>query len=92
MKDEPIKRIFKNCTIKFTECQRIRANEYKYYSVKKENVYVFTNSKNKSIQYVDFADGFCMKTKRSKSLKITGGNEITQSQYDEDKNNWEAMK
>lgn len=91
MKEPPIKRIFKNCILKYTESILMPDGSFRFYSVVKKEVYVFTNSDNKCIKYVDFATGFSPKIKRSKSLKIIGGEEITESEYLKDVEYWKNM-
>lgn len=81
-----MKRFFKNCDIQFTKSERIgyntltRKNEYKFETIKKENVFIRTDSRIKSIDYLDLADGINWVRKRAKSLKIIGGEEITLEQ------------
>lgn len=88
-------RIFKDCNLEYTECERIGfntllgRNEFKFYKAKKEQVYVCTNSKNKSIQYFDFTDGVNARWKRKTKVKIFGGEEIDEISFIAD---WETYK
>lgn len=90
-KADSIKRIFKGCTLKFTESKRISEFKYEFTAIKKECVYIFTDSKLKGIKYVDFASGFTPKLKRCKSLKIIGGFEISEKQFKEDCEKWAEL-
>lgn len=87
-------RIFKGCDLKFTVSERVLniqtdLYEYKFSNVLKEQVYVRTNSKNKTIQYFDFSDGVTARWVRKLKTKIEGGEEIDEVSFLAD---WEQYK
>lgn len=84
----PIIRYFRNCNLKWTDCERLGPGEYRFRSVKKDGCYVITNSDLKSIKYHCFEEGMKPKIKRAKSLKIIGGEEVTEEFYKAELEEW----